>query len=208
MALSGFQKVRIGIMNSIDDETIKPENIFEVSPKTGGSTVSASITNLAPTTTPINGSDTVWKTPGKGTGNVSVAFVANVIPKEVRQRILGMDVGEGFASIGSNTDSPYCVFEMISHDAQNEDEVSHVTLLKGTFHLGNVDPKTNTNTSVYSQDQLTYTAVDRQSDNRTYVEAIEDDSFDKRAYETFVYGQELPEDLGTKPVAPVTDPKE
>lgn len=207
MALSGFERVRIGIYNAIDDETIKPENIFDIGPdsKTFGSTVSASITNIAPTATPINGSDQIWKTPGKGTGNISVAFVANTMDKIVRAKILGMDTKDGYQTISSDTEAPYCVFELISHDAQNEKAKARIALLKGRFSLGNVDPKTNTNTTVYSQDNLTFTAVDR-NDGKTYVEAIEDDDFDIDKYEMDVFGQKVTNPDGGATSSPKTLP--
>lgn len=191
MATSGFTSARIGIYDP-DKETISKENIFTIEPEKKGSVVSASISNISPTNNPIYGSDSEWKIQGKGTGAITVAFVANAIAKADRQRMLGMTTYKGgFASIGQDTLSPYCVFEMISHDAEDESIGSRIVLVKGTFHLTTVAPKTNTNTTVYDQDQLTFTAEARKSDKQTYFEAIEDEEFDMSAWESKIYGMPL-----------------
>ena len=205
MALSGFESARIGIYND-DTETIEKDNIFTIEPKTKGSTVSATISNISPTITPIYGSDQEWKAGSKGHGAISVAFIANAIPQEIRQKILGMATFDGgIAGIGKKTESPYCVFEMISHDAQDESTVAHLALVKGTFHLTTVAPKTNTNTTVYDQDQLTFSATDRESDGFAYFEALEDDkNFDLTKWEQKIYGMPLTTD-GTASDPKVTD---
>ncbi|WP_125589774.1 phage tail protein [Companilactobacillus jidongensis] len=192
MALSGFQSARIGIFDP-NTENIQKDNIFNVDPKEKGSVVSATISNISPTITPIYGSDQEWKAGGKGVGAISVAFIANAIPLAVRQKILGMETFDGgIAGIGKKTQSPYCIFEMISHDAVDESITAHLALVKGTFHLTSVAPKTNTNTTVYDQDQLTFTATTRDSDGFAYFEALEDEKdFDTNKWETMIYGMPL-----------------
>jgi len=197
MATSGFRLARIGIFDP-DTENITKDNIFTIEPSKKGSVVSATISNIAPTSNPIYGSDEEWKIQGKGTGAISVAFLANTISKKDRQKMLGMTTYEGgFASIGKETLSPYCVFEMISHDAQDEKKGARIALTKGTFHLTSVAPKTNTNTTVYDQDQLTFTAEARQSDGETYFEAVEDEDFDLTKWEQKLYGMPVTISDGT-----------
>lgn len=214
MATSGFTLARIGIYDP-NTETIQKDNIFTIEPSKKGSVVSATISNISPTNNPIYGSDTDWKIQGKGTGAISVAFVANTIAKADRQKMLGMTTYDGgFASIGQSTLSPYCVFEMISHDAQDESLGSRIALVKGTFHLTTVAPKTNTNTTVYDQDQLTFTAEARESDKQTYFEAIEDDEFKLSDWEQKLYGMPVTSAGGSTSQSgsevssqPTTDPK-
>ena len=198
MALSGFESARIGIYTD-NTETIDKDNIFTIEPKEGGSVVSATISNLSPTITPIYGSDQEWKAGSKGHGAISVAFLANAIPQEVRQKILGMTTFDGgISGIGKKTESPYCVFEMISHDATDESIGAHLALVKGRFHLTTVAPKTNTNTTVYDQEQLTFSATDRDSDGFAYFEALEDGkNYDAGKWETKIFGMPLTTDGAT-----------
>ena len=198
MALSGFESARIGIYTD-NTETIDKDNIFTIEPKTKGSVVSATISNLSPTITPIYGSDQEWKAGSKGHGAISVAFIANAIPQEIRQKILGMTTFDGgISGIGKKTESPYCVFEMISHDATDESVGAHLALVKGRFHLTTVAPKTNTNTTVYDQEQLTFSATDRDSDGFAYFEALEDEkNYDASKWETKIFGMPLTTDGAT-----------
>lgn len=196
MALSGFESARIGIYTD-NTETIDKENIFTIEPKTKGSVVSATISNLSPTITPIYGSDQEWKAGSKGHGAISVAFIANAIPQEIRQKILGMTTFDGgISGIGKKTESPYCVFEIISHDATDESIGAHLALVKGRFHLTTVAP--NTNTTVYDQEQLTFSATDRDSDGFAYFEALEDGkNYDAGKWETKIFGIPLTTDGAT-----------
>ncbi|GEO64775.1 major tail protein [Companilactobacillus nantensis] len=206
MALSGFELARIGIYTD-DTETIDKDNIFTVEPKKKGSVVSATISNISPTITPIYGSDQEWKAGSKGHGAISVAFVANAIPQDIRRKILGMATFDGgIAGIGKKTESPYCVFEMISHDATDESVGAHLALVKGTFHLTTVAPKTNTNTTVYDQEQLTFSATDRDSDGFAYFEALENEpNYDSSKWEQLIYGMPLTTDGSASQPANNTD---
>ncbi|KAE9560656.1 hypothetical protein [Companilactobacillus bobalius] len=71
MALSGFEKEHVGIYTD-KTETIDKDKIFTIEPKEGGSVVSATISNLSPTITPVYGSDQEWKEGFKGHGAIFV----------------------------------------------------------------------------------------------------------------------------------------
>ncbi|WP_423360724.1 major tail protein [Melissococcus plutonius] len=186
MATFGFSKAIIGIY----DENEKVTQEFVIDQK-GGSTVDANISNLSPSSQAIYGSDGVWKNPSKGVGNVQVTFTANAIPKNIMDIILGKTGTDGFGHFNKDTQPPQCTFEMMAKDA-GTGKTTHIAVLNGTFSASSVDLKTNTANEVHSPDKLTFKAEERRSDGETYVDAIEDKTFDKDKWEQLVRPKAAP----------------
>lgn len=189
MATFGFSKAIIGIYN--DQEIVTQTiNVDQES----GSTVDATISNIAPSGSAIYGSDGIWKNPTKGVGAIQVSFVANAIPKNVLDVILGKVGDDGFGHINKDTQPPHCSFEMIAEDAVTGKK-THTAIVNGTFSLSSVDFKTNTASQVHSQDKLTFKAETRKTDGELYVDVIEDANFDAGKWEKFVRPIEKPKAL-------------
>ncbi|MGK0551898.1 major tail protein [Enterococcus faecalis] len=180
MATFGFSKAIIAIY----DENEKVKDIYTIDQKSG-STVDANISNIAPSGQPIYGSDGIWKNPTKGVGNIQVSFTANAIPKKIMDIILGKVGADGFGHMNNDTQPPQCSFEMIAEDAESGKN-AHVAILNGTFSATSIDMKTNTASQVHSPDKLTFKAETRKSDGETYVDAVENETFDKDKWEALV----------------------
>ncbi|KAE9560655.1 hypothetical protein [Companilactobacillus bobalius] len=94
----------------------------------------------------------------------------------------------GISDVGKKTESPYSVFEMISHDATDENIGAHLEFVIERVHITTVAPKTNTNTTAYNKEQLTFSATDRDSDGFAYFEALEDGkNYDAGKWETKIF---------------------
>ncbi|SFL49274.1 major tail protein [Lactococcus garvieae] len=180
MASFGFSKAIIAVY----DENEKVTHKWDIDQKVG-STVEASISNIAPQGSPIYGSDSIWKNPTKGVGAVQVSFTANAIPKDILDIILGKKGTDGFGHINKDTQPPQCSLEMIAEDGESG-KTSHMAIVNGTFSLGSVDLKTNTASQVHSPDKLTFKAETRKSDGELYVDVVENDKFDAEKWEEFV----------------------
>jgi phi13 family phage major tail protein len=171
--LVGFERLRIGIYNSFDDETIEPENIYTVLAKSGGPQ-GLNIQNLNYGTTPQYGGDQVVRIAGKGTGAVTAALTALNLPFDLVNKITGAKKINGIYQLTKDTVAPYCSIEAMSHDADGKQ--AFLALVKGQFGYPDRNPQTNQAQETDSTDALTFTAVTRLSDSLVYSEGYEADS--------------------------------
>lgn len=184
--LVGFESARIGIFNSETDEHIDPSKIFTVDAQQGGA-LGANITNLNYTPTPVYASNSIYRVSGKGTGAVSCAFTAEDIPMDIIYQITGADKNEnGIVTIGRDTVAPYCALELISSD-RDKNKV-YLSLLKGVFGFPNYNLQTNAAQEVDVTDALTFTCVNRKSDNLVFAQAFASEAgFTETAWDSFIF---------------------
>jgi phi13 family phage major tail protein len=184
--LVGFESARIGIYNSFNDEHVDPDKIFSIDAENGG-TMGANIQNLNYAVAKQYASDIAFKISGKGHGDITCAFTAADIPPDVLNEITGATKNaQGIYVVTKDTQAPYCVLEMISHDSDGK--MVYLALLKGQFGYPDRNPQTNQATETDVTDALTFTAIDRQSDSAAYAEAYEaDPDFNPSNWANFVF---------------------
>lgn len=184
--LVGFDSARIAILD--DNEQVDPTKIFTIDGTQGGA-LGANITNLNYTPTVNYASNIAYRVSGKGTGAVTCTFTAEDIPMDVIYQITGAAKNaNGIYTVGRDTQAPYCAFEMISGDSGTPSQLVHLALLKGVFGFPNMNPQTNNAAEVDNTDSLTFTALNRKSDDLVFAEGFEaDETFQVPAWNTFIF---------------------
>lgn len=170
-ATVGIERIRIAILN--DDESINTSfgdnGIFDIDARTSLGATKASITGLAPQINRIWGSNESVAVSSRGTGQVSASIGANSIPADVIAQITGMtkDPVTGGYTLGSHSRAPYAVMEAIATDERTGKDV-HFAIFKGMFTPEEVSLQTNNQNQERTTDSLTFTGVNRLSDQLIY----------------------------------------
>lgn len=185
MLLVGLEEVRIGIMNSRDDEKIAEDKTFILNGKNGGPT-EFNIQNLSADTEQVYGGDMLRRVSGRGNGQVSATFNADDIPGEVLHALLGYTQNENkIWTVDKNTLAPYASVEVMTHD--NNGKAIWLGLTKGQFSRGDVNPQTNTEKQTDATDSLTFTGLNRE-DGTAYVEGLESEGVTQEVMDTELFG--------------------
>ncbi|MDD9149336.1 phage tail protein [Sporolactobacillus sp. CQH2019] len=184
--LVGFESARIGILD--DNEQVDPAKIFTINGQQGG-TLGANISNLNYTPTINYASNIAYRVSGKGTGAATCTLTTEDIPMDIIYQITGATKNEnGIYTIGRDTQAPYCALEMISGDSGVPSKKVYLALLKGVFGFPALNPQTNNAAEVDFTDSLTFTCLNRKSDDLVFAEGFEaDSSFQEASWTQFVF---------------------
>lgn len=179
-ATVGIERIRVALLdaqeNVIKKQEFGTDGIFDIDAETSKGATQANITGLAPQTTRIWGSNKSVAVSSRGSGQVSVTIGANSIPANIVSILTGMkrDEKTGAYVLGSHNRAPYAVMEAISTDEDTGKPV-HFAVLKGMFAPEEKSLQTNNENEQRTVDQLTFTGINRISDELIYANMFESD---------------------------------